>query len=375
MVLLDSIGSPSEAVIVLTEISGFIDVSESRSAMESLQRASDTGALTTIAVNNGLANEGIRMDKTASAVKVTSGSVAAGNNADRSETQSSTSVKKHSWILPAVICAAASVLLLMAIVGSFAWRRKRAAADSVTSHQTRTITASAVMVANTTTPKISSMASSSDDEQVPATDQQSRQLRTTPGVAENMMLTNDIKQQDQVRVGGVQILRCPLGGWGNHAIIVCPDVEILKGDVPDDDLEELGLSPEAISVFRMRLWTLSQLGDDLFQEKKDGVSSIDLLEQRAPGKTGALKLNNESLKEDFQRMATRRVFLNANRAHQAAKNQSFENMPCAFGGSNPISQSGVEWAGQRLDGLAGYTLKAVKLRLDGRGGQGCVSTA
>ncbi|KAK3284333.1 hypothetical protein CYMTET_8013 [Cymbomonas tetramitiformis] len=202
-VLLDEIGSLTNAVIVLTEISGFLDASESRSAMDSLQRASDTGALTTIAVNNGLANEGISMDETASAViKVTSGSVAAGNSPDRSETQSSISGKKDSWIFPAVICAAASALLLMAIVGIFAWRHKRAAADSVTSHQqtTRPIIATAGMVANTTTPRMSSTASSSDDEQVPATDQQSRKLRTTSALAANMMLrTNEIKQQDQVR--------------------------------------------------------------------------------------------------------------------------------------------------------------------------------
>ena len=88
-------------------------------------------------------------------------------------------------------------------------------------------------------------------------------------------------------------------------------VDILKGHVPDEDLKELGLSPVAIAVFRLRIWTLTKLGDTMFSEKIDGVSSIDLLEKRSPSIDLALTLNSEDLKKVFKRMAPRRVFLNA----------------------------------------------------------------
>ena len=88
-------------------------------------------------------------------------------------------------------------------------------------------------------------------------------------------------------------------------------VKILKGHIPDEDLDELGLSAIAISAFRLRIWALCKLGDDTFHEKNDGVSSIDLLEQRSPSIRTALTLKSEDLKKIFKRMATRRVFLNA----------------------------------------------------------------
>ncbi|KAK3247846.1 hypothetical protein CYMTET_42671 [Cymbomonas tetramitiformis] len=88
-------------------------------------------------------------------------------------------------------------------------------------------------------------------------------------------------------------------------------VKILKGHIPDEDLDELGLSPVAISAFRLRIWALCKLGDDTFHEKNDGVSSIDLLERRSPSVRTALTLKSEDLKKIFKRMATRRVFLNA----------------------------------------------------------------
>ncbi len=88
-------------------------------------------------------------------------------------------------------------------------------------------------------------------------------------------------------------------------------VEILKGHIPDEDLEELGLPALAIAAFRLRIWALSKLGDEMFHEKNDGVSSIELLERRSPSIRTALTLNSEDLKKIFKRMATRRVFLNA----------------------------------------------------------------
>ncbi|KAK3235690.1 hypothetical protein CYMTET_54131 [Cymbomonas tetramitiformis] len=129
-----------------------------------------------------------------------------------------------------------------------------------------------------------------------------------------------------------------LGGGLLHRHVVAFTEEgfttdILKGHIPDDDLEELGLSQVGISVFCMRIWTLAALGDDLFQEKIDGASSIDLLEQRATNKNMLMNLTNNSLKKIFKRMATRRVFLNAVECELKKQSAAVPTGPAGLGGS------------------------------------------
>ncbi len=96
-------------------------------------------------------------------------------------------------------------------------------------------------------------------------------------------------------------------------------IDVLKEQIPDDDLVELGLTTASISIagVRLRTWSLATLGEERFQENLNDMPSLDILGETVMNTSNAIKLSKEELRAIFSTMATRRVFLNAGQAELA----------------------------------------------------------
>jgi hypothetical protein len=96
-------------------------------------------------------------------------------------------------------------------------------------------------------------------------------------------------------------------------------VEDVLAGIPDEDLEEIGLSEVQISVLRLRVWAYTKLGYERCNDKVDGVHSLNLLELEADSMGKAMRLDKDTLRTIFPSVGTRRAFLNATAAELASK--------------------------------------------------------